>query len=574
MNTEPELGVDIGALSARLRFNPEDGCIWLERERMLLVHLSAYAAFRKELIEAVGQEAAKRMLMRMGHAGGSSDGALARRARPESDMLTNFLAGPRLHAIEGMVVVEPVAHSFDPATNFHAGEWIWRNSIEVEAHLKEHGLSKEPVCWSAIGYATGYTSVFMGRPILYREIECRAMGHAQCRIVGKPAELWEDGARDDLQNGLCLSEPWNSDTDQWERTAGVVAPAQEWSDGRLLGMSPNFVSTMELIGKVAPTDAPVLLVGEAGVGKKTSARALHRLSKRARRPFVHFSCSVATGDALDAELFGIEKGALAGAAVSRNGRVERANGGTLFLEDVHCLDARAQSKLLRVLQAGEVKRLGGGQPRPVKLRVIAASTPRLMAAVRDGCFREDLYYKLSAFPIRLAPLRERRSDIPLLLKHFVREFAGRHDKRIRSVAQSAIAFLLTYEFPGNIAELESMIERAVILAPDAGTIDLSHLSSPLDQDSPRFFSVSRAGRLSMGGTEDPPATDGTPSLDRLLDGNFSLETFENEIIARAVERASGNLSAAARELGMTRPQLAYRFRKSRGVEEDEARDAF
>jgi transcriptional regulator with GAF, ATPase, and Fis domain len=201
---------------------------------------------------------------------------------------------------------------------------------------------------------------------------------------------------------------------------------------------------------------------------------------------------------------------------------------------------------------------------------VASATPRIIAAVRDGSFREDLYYKLNTFPILLAPLREHRSDIPLLAKHFVSIFAGRHGKEIRGVSQSSVSFLLTYDFPGNVAELESMIERAVILVPSSGLLDVSHLSSTLDQRSPRFFSVSRNGSLALGGLDGGGAgsDQGTAALDRLLEGKFHLDAFENDIIVRAVERASGNLSKAARELGMTRPQLAYRVRKIRELGED------
>jgi DNA-binding NtrC family response regulator len=568
LNSEPELGVDIGALSARLRFNPEDGCIWLEGERMMLMHLSAFASFRKELMETVGLETARGMLMRLGYASGAIDGALARRARPEEDLLANFLAGPRLHAIEGMVVVEPIAHTFDPLTNYHAGEWIWRNSAEVEAHLLENGLSLEPVCWSAVGYASGYSSVFMGRPILYKEVECRAKGDAQCRIVGKPVEEWEDTSGDDLNHEWSLAG--DGDADHWGRIVDKPIHSPDQVEGSMVGASPSFVSMMQMISKVAPTEAPVLLVGEVGVGKKIAARAIHRFSTRSRQPFISFNCSSCSGDALDAELFGQEKGAPGGATISRGGRVERANRGTLFLEDVHCLDARAQAKLLRVLQTGEVDRAGGTQPRPVKVRIIASTTPRISVAVRDGSFREDLYYKLNTFPILLVPLREHRSDIPLLTKHFISVFADRHRKEIRGVSQSSVSFLLTYDFPGNVAELESMIERAVILVPSSGILDVSHLSSALDQRSPRFFSVSRNGSLVLGGVEaSGTGTDqGTETLDRLLEGKFHLEGFENDIIVRAVERASGNLSKAARELGMTRPQLAYRIRKIREIGEN------
>jgi DNA-binding NtrC family response regulator/predicted hydrocarbon binding protein len=562
MSDGSELGVDIGALSARLRFNPEDGCIWLEGERMVLLHQAALAALRKELIDTLGLEAARGIFTRMGHVGGAVDAALARRAKPGEDILTTFMAGPRLHAIEGIVSVDPIGHEFDPDTSFHAGEWIWRNSVEVEAHLANYGLSHEPVCWAAIGYASAYTSGFMGRPILYREVECRGAGASHCRIVGKPAELWEEDVRDDLHLGFDLADLDELASGDWYGAA-PEAEDEWWRRDRMVGASPAFVSTMQLVGKVAPTDAPVLIVGEIGVGRKSCARALHRLSARARQPIATFNCSSVAGAALDVELFGIEKGAPGGSAVaSRQGRIERANGGTLFLEDIHCLDLGAQAKLLRVLQTGEVERVGGSQPRPVKVRLIASANDRLHDAVAAGGFREDLYYKLTAFPIRIAPLRERRADIPLLIKHFVTVFAARHCKKVSGVSQSAVGYLLTHDFPGNVAELESMIERAVILAAPDAPLDVAHLGHSLDETSPRFFGVSRAGMLVPGGTSNAAAAQGAATLDHLLDTGFELDAFENDIILRAVERAEGNLSAAARALGMTRPQLAYRYKKA------------
>jgi len=562
MSERSELGVDIGALSARLRFNPEDGCIWLEGERMVLLHQAALATLRKELIDTLGMEAARGIFTRMGHVGGAVDAALARRATPGEDILTTFMAGPRLHAIEGIVSVDPIAHEFDPDTSFHAGEWIWRNSVEVEAHLGTYGLSREPVCWAAIGYASAYTSGFMGRPILYREVECRGTGASHCRIVGKPAELWEEEVRDDLHLGFDLSDVADLASDDWYSVTTEIEQ-DPWLRDRMVGASPAFVSTMQLVGRVAPTDVPVLIVGEIGVGKKSCARALHKLSARARQPISSFNCSSVAGSVLDIELFGIEKGAPGGSPVaSRQGRIERAAGGTIFLEDIHCLDLGAQAKLLRFLQTGEVERVGGSQPRQVKVRLIASANDRLPEAVGAGRFREDLYYKLTAFPIRIAPLRDRRSDIPLLIKHFLTVFAARHGKKVSGVSQSAVGYLLTHDFPGNVAELESMIERAVILAMPGSPLDVAHLDHSLDESSPRFFGMSRTGMLVPNGAGDASAPQNAATLDRLLDTGFELDAFENDIIVRAVARSEGNLSAAARALGMTRPQLAYRYKKA------------
>ena len=534
---------------------PEDGCIWLETERMVLIHQTAIASLRRELIDTLGAAVARSILMRFGHTSGATDAALARRAKPGAEAAETFLAGPRLHAIEGIAASDPVAYTLDPTTGFHVGEFIWRNSVEAEAHLATFGVAAEPVCWMAIGYASAYTSAFMGRPILYREVECRATGAPRCRLVGKPAELWPEAVRDDLHQGIDLTDPLFATDEDW--TDLVSDKEAGWSGDRLVGASPGFVSVRTMIDRVARSAAPVLFAGEAGVGKKTCARALHRLSNRAAKPFVAVNCAALAGDQLDAELFGYERGAMPGGA-SRTGKIERAHGGSLLLEDVDCLDMRAQAKILRLLQTGEIDRLGGSQGRGVNVRIIATCAD-MTDAVRQRRFREDLYYRLTMFPILIPPLRERRSDLPLLIRHFLTQFAYRHGKRVSGLSSAGVAYLLTHQFPGNVAELQSMIERAVILVEDGGFLDVTALAAAIDA-GPRFLGLSSRGMLEpLGGDH---GRDEDTALDRLLSDGFSLEHFERTLIERAVTQASGNLSRAAKALGLTRPQLAYRYRRT------------
>ena len=552
------LGVDIGALSTRLRFVPQDGCIWLEGERMVLLHQAALSSLRRELIDTVGTDAARGILARLGQVSGATDAALARRAKPDAELSETFLAGPRLHAIEGIAASDPVGYSIDDVTKFYVGEWTWRNSVEVEAHLDAFGQSAEPVCWMALGYASAYTSAFMGRPILYREVECRATGAPQCRIVGKPAELWEEETGNDLYQGLNLAD--DGDAPNWANLASGGGASDAGGD-RLVGSSPGLRSAVTMMEKVARTRAPVLLIGEPGVGKKTAARALHRLSDRGSKRLVTFNCASLEGDQLDAELFGFERSAVAVAAAgaSRGGRIERASGGTLFLEDVHRLDLRAQAKLLQVLQTDEVDRIGATHHRSVDVRIVASSSTYLGQAVGAGAFREDLYYRLAMFPVSIPPLRERRSDLPVLVRHFLNIFSARYGKQVTGISARAVGYLLTYDFPGNVAELESMIERAVIMAADGAQVDIDAIASTID-DGPRFLTVSAGGGLIPRGGPDDDARQRL-ALDDLLNSAFQLDTFERDLIERAVERAGGNLSRAAASLGLTRPQLAYRYRK-------------
>ena len=249
------LGVDVDALSTRLLFKPKDGCIWLEGERMVLVHQTALAELRIELMEALGPTATRQVLTRFGHASGATDAAIARKAKPDADAHETFKAGPRLHAIEGIAASEPVAFTLDPETGYHAGEWIWRNSVEASAHLDSLGRSAEPVCWMAIGYASAYTSAFMGRPIVYKEVECRAMGASQCRIIGKPQEEWDDVEVDELYKDLDLTNFERPDESEWH-TNIALRGGTETRKERLIGTSSGFRATMKMVERVATTHAP------------------------------------------------------------------------------------------------------------------------------------------------------------------------------------------------------------------------------------------------------------------------------------------------------------------------------
>ena len=216
---------------------------------------------------------------------------------------------------------------------------------------------------------------------------------------------------------------------------------------------------------VAPTETSVLIQGETGTGKELIARAIHSVSRRSDKPLIKVNCAALPTGLVESELFGHEKGAFTGAIAKRIGRFELADGGTIFLDEIGELPPDAQSKLLRVLQEREFERVGGSTSLKVDVRVIAATNRDLLKSVRERTFREDLYYRLNVFPLQLPPLRERREDIPLLVHFLVNKFTTRTGKKIESVSRQAIDRLLAYEWPGNIRELENIIERAVIVAP-------------------------------------------------------------------------------------------------------------
>lgn len=246
----------------------------------------------------------------------------------------------------------------------------------------------------------------------------------------------------------------------------------------IIGQSPAFRRVMEMMQLAAPSTATILLLGESGTGKELFARAVHENSARAKGPFIPINCGAIPDALLESELFGYEKGAFTGAIARKEGRFERASGGTLFLDEVGELSPAVQVKLLRVLQEGEIERLGGSGPIPVDVRIVAGTNRDLKKRVEEGFFREDLFYRLNVVPITLPPLRERREDIPLLADHFLRRYAIKNQKPMTGFSPEAREKLEAHGWPGNIRELENVIERAVVLCR-GNAIDLEDLPDAL-----------------------------------------------------------------------------------------------
>ena len=304
----------------------------------------------------------------------------------------------------------------------------------------------------------------------------------------------------------------------------------------IVGISPALHAVISRISKVAPSDSTVLITGETGTGKELVARAIHRRSPRASRAFVSVNCAAIPRDLIASELFGHEKGAFTGAIQRRIGRFELAEGGTIFLDEVGELSADTQVALLRVLQEREFERVGGRQPIHVDVRVIAATNRDLKAAVASGTFRQDLYYRLNVFPLEVPPLRERRQDIPLLVEYFIDRYARKAGKNIRSVDKKTLQLLQSYPWPGNIRELQNVIERSVIVCEtEKFSVDESWLSQePRDKRSGRRLYLSQ-----------------------------KLAAKEKEIIEEALQESQGRVfgpSGAAAKLGIARSTLEMKIR--------------
>jgi transcriptional regulator with PAS, ATPase and Fis domain len=324
----------------------------------------------------------------------------------------------------------------------------------------------------------------------------------------------------------------------------------------LIGEHPLIHRITQLVHKVAPTDVTILIMGESGTGKELVARSIHTLSPRAERPFIPVNCGAIPAELLESEMFGHERGAFTGAVGQRQGMFQLANGGTIFLDEVGEMSATLQVKLLRVLQDREVRPVGADRSFKVDVRVIAASNKELAAEVDAGNFREDLYYRLQVIPIVMPPLRERRSDIPLLVRHFLDKHNEKRPGRPATIAEDAMVHLWEYDWPGNVRELENLLERLVILTED-GRIGLENLPPNIRS----FISEKKIPRPTLG-------EDG-------LDLNTAVEEFENRLIEEALRRTKGNKQAAARLLGLKRTTLVAKLRRRRGGDgavEEEAQE--
>ena len=300
------------ALMQHLRFSPENGRIWLDNRRMLLVDAFSIGTLRRELIDSLGIEPARGLLTRMGYASGTRDADLAQRVRDAGEPYReSFLSGMSMSALEGVAMVEPLRVEMDVEAGVFYGEYPWRDSSEGEIHVTNYGVGPDSVCWTQVGYACGYASVFMGRPIIFREVQCCGMGHEVCRVIGKPLEQWDNGENDFkyLQSAPFVNrrvadmEPVVHTPERDKRAAKL--PHATYKE--LVGVSPRFNAACHLLNRVAPTNATVSFLGESGVGKEMFSRALHSISRRSDGPFIPVNCAAIPDNLLESELRGGER---------------------------------------------------------------------------------------------------------------------------------------------------------------------------------------------------------------------------------------------------------------------------
>ncbi len=372
--------------------------------------------------------------------------------------------------------------------------------------------------------------------------------------VKDAVEVIKRGAADFVTKPFQFDELWHALQGAMEqrRLRTENAWLREQLDQRhsfegIVGRSRAMQDLFQLLQTLAPTSSTILITGETGSGKEIVARAIHHASPRRAHRFMAINCSAIPENLLEAELFGHTRGAFTGAVGTRQGKIEQAHRGTLFLDEVGTMSMALQMKLLRVLQEREFERIGDSQTIKVDVRVIAATNADLAKMVADGSFREDLFYRLNVIPVRLPALRERKEDIPLLVPHFLQKFGAELNRPTLTVSQAALRCLMTSQWPGNVRQLENAMERAVALSGGRSQVEVSDLPPDIQRAS-----------------EGEPFLYGLALPDDGIDFEMFIARIEREVIRKALERTGGNKAAAAQVLNLKRTTLVEKLKRLDG----------
>jgi two-component system nitrogen regulation response regulator NtrX len=388
-------------------------------------------------------------------------------------------------------------------------------------------------------------------------------GHGTIETAVKAVRL---GAQDFVEKPLSLEKTVLAVRNalRQRRLESEVRELKQRLDSRyvMVGESPAMRRLRAEIAQAAPSNGRALIFGENGTGKELVARAIHAESRRAAAPFVEVNCAAIPEELIESELFGHTRGAFTGALAARKGKFELADGGTLFLDEIADMSLKTQAKVLRALQEQRIEPVGGAGSVEVDVRVIAATNKDLETEIRDGRFREDLYFRLNVIPFHVPPLRDRREDIPLLARHFMQALSAEHGRRPREVAPEALSVLSRLAWPGNVRELRNILERLVIMTP-GDVIEVRHLPASLVESLPA--GAPEAGQLAAAAPEDGTLAD-------------AREEFERRYILRRYHECGGNMSRTAEALGVERSNLyrkmkAYGLLKPRRESEDETFEA-
>ncbi|MBZ5708746.1 sigma-54-dependent Fis family transcriptional regulator [Nannocystis pusilla] len=498
-------------ITTLLSADAEAGALHFAGLRALIVDAGALGALRRDVVDALGVAGGRSLLTRFGYVQGwrAAEALRGRFASASAHAMRD--AGGRLGVLQGMLRIAPGTGPMTPEGATVAA------SYEAEQHLQHCGRADAPVCWTLAGFASGYLSCVERRDIVVLEDRCVACGDRSCRFVARPREAWGET----LTPHAAYLPP--AGPPRSERAAVTL-------EDELQSRSPAIQRTLELARRVAAVDSSVLLLGDSGTGKDRLARFIHARSRRAAAPFLAVHCGAIPEPLLESELFGHARGAFTGATRDRVGMLEAAGAGTLFLDEVGEMSPAMQVKLLRALQQRELRRVGENHPRPLHARIVAATHRDLAAAVEQGGFRRDLYYRLRVVELRLPPLRARQEDILPLARALLASACARVGRSEMSLGTAACERLLHHSWPGNVRELENAMERAAALAagPQVEADDLP--------DDIAAAPVKRTG---------------------------SLQQLEHAAIVEALGRHGGHQQRAAAELGISPSTLYRRLRKQR-----------
>jgi DNA-binding NtrC family response regulator len=535
---------------------------------MLIQSADAMGLLCKELISAFGVDSARRLLLRFGYANGYDDSLAGAEQFKAKSMAESVELATTIHTIMGIVKVEPIEAIELPGGGLRT-EMLWHNSFEAEQWLKHFGRSKWPVCWSTVGYASGSRSAAFGKDFYYKEVMCVAMGDPHCKIEGRDSASWGDElpcfeadfASAELHTGTAselrkeidrlkkiereqktqllhysrLLSDRDADSDEIRSRAVDLS-----NNGRFIVRSMVMSEAIEQAIRVATLNTQVLVQGESGTGKEFVVNLIHQQSLRAREVFVSVNCAALTDTLLESELFGHVRGAFTGAVREKLGLFELASNGTLFLDEIGEMPLSLQSKLLRALENGEIRRVGGDHCIKVHPRILAATNRDLRRDVEAGKFRQDLYYRVAGFIIKLPPLRQRTEEIAPMAHNFMREAAKNLDKQISSIRPEAMTHLVRYPWPGNVRELKHSIERAVIVARGS-TIEVDDLPAEV-----------------------------TSWQDNLAGESLDLKRNEKALIQEALQRNHGTRASVAEALNIS-PVTLWRKMRRYGIDDGELR---
>jgi two-component system response regulator HydG len=521
-----------------------EGRFDLHGRRLVLHSSDALAQLRKDLMEAIGPEQARRLLTRFGNFWGRADAAAMKRIFQWNSLEDWVRAGPRMQTLQGVARVFVKKLEIQTTEDRFFMELTWHGSSEAEEHRLGPGPSTDPACWTFVGYASGYASFCTGLEVFFVEDKCRVKGDRICSAIGRDRASWGQQIEpfvsyfraDDIQSQvLQLTRELKEKMKEISRQRRHIASLEEAMGAPPVEVHSNaFRQVLEFASRVARHDSSVIITGESGAGKEVLARHIHRVSPRSEGPFLPVNCGALPETLLESELFGHKRGAFTGASRDRLGLFEEAGGGTVFLDEIGDISSNMQAKLLRVLQEREIVRVGENRPRKVDIRVIAATNKDIKKAVRDGTFREDLYYRLGVIEIEVPPLRNRPEDIVPLARHLVAKTANRLGIEKLRFDSTALDCLTNYRWPGNVRELENAIERAAVLCR-GGVI------------RPKDLPVDLVHNI-------------TDPVRSLANHTLPLKEVERRHIQAVLESVSGNRTQAAKILGISTATLWRRLR--------------